>query len=317
MAKKINCWIITEGLAGTENQCLGVTEALDITPTVFRIQLAWPWNFLSPYLGFECAATFKPRFTPPWPDLLVTSGRKAIAAGRYIKKQSKGKTVTVHLQDPRISPKAFDLVALPAHDPTRGDNVIVTTAAPNKIHPQKLEHVKTDFPVFSNFNTPRIAVLIGGNSKAYTLTPEIMDTLATQLLELKQNENASLMITTSRRTGKQNEEILKTKLQNTDAYIWDGTDKNPYFAMLAYADYILVTADSTSMLSEAATTGKPVYRIDLQAGKPHKRIAQMHENLEKTGAIRPFKGILDPPWTYTPLNDADLVAQMIKKKFFA
>jgi mitochondrial fission protein ELM1 len=308
----ITCWIVTEGLAGTENQCLGVAEALETTPTVKRIQLTFPWNLLSPYLGFECPKTFIPPLSPPYPDLLITSGRKAIAAARYIKKASSGKSFTLHIQDPRISPKYFDLLAIPAHDPTRGENVIVTTAAPNRITQKRLDDEKKKFPHLASENKMVITVLIGGNSKAYTLTPDLMRHIAQQLKDLQKTHNASLLITTSRRTGRDNEHILRNVLGTADTYIWDGAGDNPYFAMLGYADYILVSADSTSMLSEAATTGKPVYRIDLDA-LPAGRIAQMHKNLESCGAVRPFTGLLDPPWTYVPLTDSQKVAHALQR----
>jgi mitochondrial fission protein ELM1 len=65
-------WVITEGLVGTENQCLGVAEALEVNPIIKRIGLRQPWKFLSPYLGFECSATFSKTLNAPWPDNLRT-----------------------------------------------------------------------------------------------------------------------------------------------------------------------------------------------------------------------------------------------------
>jgi mitochondrial fission protein ELM1 len=301
----VNCWIITEGLAGTENQCLGVAESLGITPVVKRVQLRQPWKLLSPWLGFEHAGIFSPALNPPWPDLLITSGRKAIAAARYIKKASGGKTLTVHIQDPRINPRSFDLLAVPAHDPARGDNVIVTLAAPNKITPEKLEAAKKQFSFFEKIRGPRVAVLIGGDSKAHALTPALMQKLADQL----KNLNAGLMITTSRRTGVENERILKEALAGTDAWIWDGQGENPYFGLLAWADAILVTADSTSMLSDAGTTGKPVHMIPLEGGG--RRIDSLHENLIEAGIVRRFEGRLER-WNYKPLRDAEKIASAIK-----
>ena len=121
-------------MAGTENQCLGIAEALNIRPVIKRIGLRQPWKFLSPWLGFEGSYSFTgDKLGPPWPDLLLASGRKSVAAARYIKKASGGKTFAVQIQDPRIDPACFDLVAVPAHDPARGDNVLVTTAAPNRL----------------------------------------------------------------------------------------------------------------------------------------------------------------------------------------
>ena len=61
----IQCWIVTEGMAGTENQCIGVAEALGVSYDVKRITLTEPWKTLSPYIGFECARTFAPQIEPP------------------------------------------------------------------------------------------------------------------------------------------------------------------------------------------------------------------------------------------------------------
>ncbi len=312
---KPSTWIITEGIAGTENQCIGVTEALGVEPEIKRIKLRQPWRALSPYLGFERPCTFIPRLEEnEWPDLLITSGRRAIAASRYIKKASKGRTFTLHIQDPRINPRHFDLLAVPRHDPARGANVIVTAAAPNRITEKRLAQAYKEFSTFKSLPAPRVAVLIGGTSNAYTLTPAIMETLATQLKALSE-QGISLLITTSRRTGEENETILKKALKGTNAYIWNGQGANPYFGMLAWADTILVTADSASMLSEACTTGKPVYMINMETNKKGKtgRIAKLHENLISHGGVRPFEGRLES-WNYIPLRDSDMIAAAVRER---
>jgi mitochondrial fission protein ELM1 len=303
----MKCWIVTEGMAGTENQCLGVSEALGIPAQIKRIALREPWKTFSPILKFETARTFDPPLTGPWPDLLIASGRKSIAASRFIKRASKGKTFTVQIQDPRFSPSDFDLVAVPEHDPTRGKNVIVTAASPNRITQEKLSAAREKFHQFENLKNPRVAVLIGGDSKSHRLTQPIMEKLAGQL----KNLDAGLMVTASRRTGRENEEILKQALSGTDAFVWDGTGENPYFGMLAWADYILVTSDSASMLSDAGTTGKPVYMVALDGGSP--RLDRLHKNLENRGITRPFEGRLES-WSYEPLRDSSKIADEIKKR---
>jgi mitochondrial fission protein ELM1 len=304
------CWIITEGMAGTENQCLGVAEALNIKPVIKRIKLRQPWKIFSPFLGFEQSYSFDPSIDSPWPDLLIASGRKSIAAARYIKKHSK-KTFTVQIQDPCISPKYFDLVALPEHDPTRGDNVITTCAAPNRITEKRLAKAREQFAeTLSTLPNPKVAVLIGGNSNAHTMSEEITRNLCSHLVNLA-NNGAGLMVTASRRTGDTNQKILQESLKDSGAYIWDGKWENPYFGILAWADYILVTEDSVSMVSEAATTGKPVYLIPLEGGT--KRFNKFHNHLIDKGIIRRFEGSLDK-WDYDPLNDAKIIAAEINKR---
>ena len=302
--QNLSCWVVSEGMVGTENQCIAVAEALGVSYDVKRITLRQPWKALSPTLGFEQAFT-SPTLNAPWPDLVIASGRKAIAASRYIKKASGGKTFTVQIQDPRVDPAQFDMVAVPNHDPTRGENVIVTDAAPNRITEAKLAQARKAFTQFTDLPSPRIAVLIGGTSKAYTMSEAVTRRLAKQLDLL----DGSLMITPSRRTGQANEAILRENLP--DAYIYDGNGENPYFGMLAHADFILVTADSTSMISDACSTGKPTYVIPLEGGHP--RIDKLHKHLIDKGVLRLFEGNLEA-YTYEPLRDANTIANAIKER---
>ncbi len=300
-------WVITAGMAGTENQCLGVAESLGVTPIIQRIGLNFPWNILSPWLGFECAATFSPKLRPPWPDLLIASGRKSIAASRYIKKMSGGKSFTVQLQDPRIDTNQFDVVAVPLHDPSRGENILVTAATPNRITPDTLAKARDDFaPQFEKITAPRVAVLIGGSTKSHKFTADEAHDLVTLLAPIP-----NLMITTSRRTGAEKDRLFRYTLGTTGNYIWDGQSPNPYQGMLAWADYILVTADSTAMISDAATTGKPVYILPMNGLTRRQKL--LVENLKTHGAVRNFDGNLTP-WTYTPLHDSADIADFIRKK---
>lgn len=305
--RTISCWVVNEGMAGTENQCLGVAEALGVEPVVKRVSLRQPWKIFSPYLGFENACTFSPALEPPWPDLVLASGRKSIAASRYIKTMSGGKSFTVQIQDPRVNPAQFDLVAVPAHDPTRGENVIVTTSAPNRVSAAKLEAAREEFATFHAMAGPRIAVLIGGNSKAYRMDAIAMRKLVLQLSKLE----GSLMISASRRTGADGLKILHETFDESEHFLWDGQPPNPYFGLLAWADIILVTADSASMLSEACSTGKPVHMIPLDGGHP--RIDKLHQNLRQSGCLRDFDGHLER-WSYEPLHDAAMVAEEIRKR---
>ncbi len=292
-------------MAGTENQCIGVAEALGVDFEVKRIALREPWKSLSPYLGFERSSSFEPQMNAPWPDLVIAAGRKAISAARYIKRKNSGTFVTF-IQDPRTRFHNFDLIAVPRHDPLRGNGVIVTEASPNRVSQKRLKEAENLFAPFSELPAPRIAVLIGGSSQAYDMTEEITRKLAYDLERVE----GSLMITCSRRTGEINEKILRDTLDRDGHYFWSGKGDNPYMGILAWADTILVTADSASMISDACSTGKPVYMIDLEGGA--KRIGALHDHLITSGVLKLFTGSFEP-YTYEPLHDAELVAKEIQK----
>lgn len=188
----------------------------------------------------------------------------------------------------------------------RGKNVIVTTASPNRITPARLEEARAQFPDLARLSAPRVAVLIGGTSKTHRITPAIAQRLIAQLEEI--GKTARLMITTSRRTPDNLIAALQKTFGKGPHIIWDGKDPNPYFGFLAYADFIIATNDSASMLSDAATTGKPVYMVKLEGGSP--KFDRLYDALAKAGALREFQGLLES-WDYTPLNDAERVAEKL------
>jgi hypothetical protein len=170
----------------------------------------------------------------------------------------------------------------------------------------KLTRARNDFsPLFAMMPSPHIAVMIGGNSKAHTMSEHGMEKLGAQLSQLP----GSLMITASRRTSAEQKAAFLHGLGDRPHFFWDGTGENPYFGMLAWADVILVTADSVSMLGDAATTGKPVYMIEMEGGTP--RFDKFHRVLREKGIVRPFDGVLEH-WTYPPLNDAGRIAREIE-----
>ena len=126
-----SCWIVTDGKAGMENQCLGLAEALGLNPVVKRVKLRSPWKQLSPFLRHGLAHAFSAEgdpIAPPWPDLLIATGRASVPASLYARRMSRaggGKgTFTVQVQNPVIDPSRFDLVVVPRHDGLVGTNVM-------------------------------------------------------------------------------------------------------------------------------------------------------------------------------------------------
>jgi uncharacterized protein len=109
----------------------------------------------------------------------------------------------------------------------------------------------------------------------------------------------SALVTPSRRTGAEGLKLVQDRLAGLPAAIWDGAGDNPYFAYLALADALLVTADSVSMISEAAATGKPVHILDLDGGNA--KFARFHQLMRQAGITRPFAGHLES-WSY-PIPD--------------
>ncbi len=309
----VTCWVISDGRAGIENPCLGLAEALGLTPLIKRVRLRSPWRQTTPYLplpGIKAAlAPESDRLDPPWPDLLISSGRQAVALSMAVGRRSP-RTVRVHIQNPGVPFDRFDLVSLPRHDGKHGVNLVESRGAIHRVTPAKLAQAAVDFaPLAVPLARPLVAVMVGGSNRFCTLTPALMTGVADQLAALVRDQGVGLMITTSRRTGAENEAILRERLAGLPVFLWDGTGPNPYFGMLALADALIVTSDSVAMVSEAASTGKPVHVIDLPGNAP--KFQRFHDMLRADGITRPFTGRLDH-WTYAPMDDTAQLAARVQ-----
>lgn len=310
---KPTCWVMSDGRAGIENPCLGLAEALGLAPVVKRLRLRSPWRQTTPYLplpGIDRAlAPASDRLAPPWPDLLISSGRQAVALSIAIGRRSP-RTVRVHIQNPGVPFDRFDLVSLPRHDAKSGANLVESIGAIHRITPEKLSQAAPAWAhLAAGKGRPLAAVMIGGSNRFCRLTPELMAATADQLASLAR-DGTGLLITTSRRTGIENKAILRERLHNLPVFLWDGTGANPYFGMLALADALIVTSDSVAMVSEAASTGKPVHIIDLAGNAP--KFARFHAALQADGITRPFRGRLES-WTYSPLDDTGHLAARVRE----
>jgi mitochondrial fission protein ELM1 len=315
MTVALQCWVITDGKAGMESQCVGLAETLGIETAIKRTRLRSPWRQLSPTLlrdaPLRALSARGDRLTPPWPDLLIASGRQSVLPSLLVRRESGGTTFRVQIQDPAIDPKLFDLIVVPRHDRLRGDNVVVTRGSLHRVNAARLDDARQSFAArLGHLPHPRIAVMIGGDNDVFRLTPEIVTTLAADLQALSRG-GASLMVTPSRRTGAANEAIMRQALAGITGEVWDGTGDNPYFGYLAYADAVIVTEDSVNMVSEAAATGKPVHLVPLAGGSA--KFRRFRDSLTAEGVVRPFAGRIEH-WTYPMVDDMAAVAEAVRER---
>lgn len=298
-----------------ENQCLGLAEALGMEAELKRITPRFPWSVLPPQLWFSPFHSIdmkKDGVMPPWPDLLIATGRPTVALSVAIRKASRGRTFTVQIQNPAVDLRRFDLVVAPAHDELTGENVISTTGALHRVTAKRLAQEAERFRNrLRHLPRPLVAVLIGGPNKHHRMTHSVVERLAEGLAKLALVHKAGIMVTPSRRTGKQNEAFIRDELSGLPAEIWDGTGDNPYFGYLGLADAVVVTGDSVSMVSEACATGKPVYVFDLDGDS--RKFRNFHARLREKGITRPFTGELDS-WTYEPIDDTRTVAAEVLER---
>ncbi|RKR00364.1 mitochondrial fission ELM1 family protein [Maricaulis maris] len=293
--KSTTIWVVSDGRRGIENQALGLAEAMarqiDGPVTIERVTVRKD--------GF---VTLPARSDP---DIWIGCGRAAIPLARRHKRIFPD-SYFIYVQDPRSRHGDFDLIIAPRHDRLHGDNVITMIGSPNRVTDDVLAAGKAGFATeLDALPGKRAAVLIGGNSKRFKLDDTSADYLEARLDDLLA-QGIALMITVSRRTPDPMRERFRRHFEaEPGAWYHDGDGPNPYFAFLAAADWIFVTEESTNMLVEACTTGRPVYALPL-TGTPGK-FARLHADLEAHGAVRPYLGEL-AQWTYAPLDETGRVA---------
>jgi uncharacterized protein len=306
-------WAIHDGKAGMASQVLGLAEATGWDFTEKRLSIRAPWRHLAPPLWFQplrAAGGAGDRLAPPWPDLLIATGRNAVAPALAIKR-ARPQSFWVQIQDPRFGRGEADLLVVPSHDGLKGANVVTTLGAVHRVTPARLDAGAAQWkPILDPLWRPLVAVLIGGDNRAYRLSAERGAALAEALLALARR-GFGLAITPSRRTSAAFVAALKEKLGGLRAFLWDGTGDNPYFGLLGGADAILVTADSVNMVSEAAATGKPVHVIELDGGS--EKFRRFHDAMAAAGITRPFRGAIER-WTYRPPDEATRVAQILRDR---
>lgn len=308
-------WVLTEGMAGMVTQAVGLAEAVGFPFENKTVRLRAPWRWLPPRVwpsGVMGLSGESDRLTAPWPDLVISCGRKSVGPAREIRRRSAGRSFCVHIQNPHLKPDSFDLIVAATHDALTGGNVVVTKGAIHRVTPERLRAAAAEYADrLAGLSRPFTAVLVGGPNAVYRMTPDIAAEFAARLASFAAATGGSLLVTPSRRTGDENVAALRDGLAGCRALVWDGAGDNPYFGYLAQADQIVVTCDSVSMVSEACATGKPVYVADLPGGSA--KFARFHSALRDEGITRPFTGA-PADWRYEPFDDTGMVAGIIRDR---
>ena len=309
-------WAITGGRRGNDVLVLGIARALGVEPQLIHTHLKPPWRWLSPYRAAFAGVRRDRAIAPPYPDLVLASGRQAAAHARYIRYRSGGRCFTAFFQKPTINPRYFDFVWAPHHDRLQGPNVKSTLLSPHLLTQETLQNEadkwRSRLLADCGRRTP-VAVLIGGPNEAYDFTMAEFERLTTHIVALTE-QNMFPLITVSRRSPPAFAAHLHARLGQAPHFIWDNEGDNPYAALLGLAAHIIVTADSVNMVGEACTSGAPVQVFELAGG--NRKFRGFHGDMQAAGLTRPFDGELDKRVS-TPANATPEIAAALQQAWDA
>ena len=308
---KLKALLLTEGLHGMISQTEGLAKALNFDYIHEKIELNSFWKLIPTSFTPVKKFVFKNQVEQDF-DVIISCGRKSIIPSIFLKKNSKKKIINIHIQNPKISLKHFDFVVCPEHDNLEGPNVLRTKGA---IHYLTLEEINNSKDYLLNKlerDKDVITLILGGPNKYYNYSDENMISIFSRINRMLKEHNLQLVVIPSNRTPKKTIELSKEYFTDNRTVI-DVVDKSAYLSSLALSKYLVVTCDSTSMISEAALTGKPVYVAMIPALRNDKRFQQFRSLFEKLNIIKILDNKLET-WNYEKLNEADRIALEIKRK---
>ncbi len=301
-------------MSGSLSQALGLAEAMSLIPSVKITKPKTPWSYLPISLLPKSLHILPPeqQLAPPWPQFVIASGKRTIIPAMTIKKHNP-QTRLIYLQNPRQFHNHFDHIIMPNHD-RPAPNAITTLGAIHRASVHNIAQAQQTLPnELTNLPRPIVAVLIGGQARSFDLDLAATTHLIHSLNALSQQHQASLIILPSRRTPQQTKAMIKQNLSAQHAFIWQEPMPSPYLGVLGLADAFVVTEESVSMISEAASTSKPIYLFPLTHKRKTKRIQKFHQQLIKQNIARWFDGSLNT-WHYPPLQETQRVAQLLLKQ---
>ncbi len=268
-------WLLCGNKAGDNNQLLALATALGWSYEVKRMFYR-PYELLVGRFGATLAGidrNLSDRLSPPWPNLILTAGRRNEPVALWIRKQAARSGLSVkivHVGRPWAPLDRFDLiVTTPQYHLPEATNVLYLTLPLHRLTNQVLQEAADAWRAKIRVPPPYIAVAVGGDSGPYAFDRESARSLGRAASELANQKGAALLVTTSARTADSAVEALERAIEvPAQVFRWrPGVKKNPYLGFLALADEIIVTGDSMSMLAEACATGKPVHIFPFGSGR--------------------------------------------------
>ena len=307
---KLKGLLLSEGMHGMISQVEGLAKALDLDFIHEKIELNNFWKLIPPKITPVQNFVFKNKIEEKF-DIVISCGRKSVIPSIFLKKKFGKKIMNIHIQDPKVSLDNFDFVVIPEHDGLNGKNVLKSKGA---IHYLRQEELDQNI----NYLKPKInkekvvALIVGGPNRYYDYEEKNIKEIYSRINENFINKGFQLIFIPSMRTPKGIIDLAKSYFDNNQIIITE-IDKKAYLSSLKLSDYIVVTCDSTSMISESAITGKPIYVAQMPSIKENKRFEKFFELFKSLNIIKDL-GYSIENWNYEKLNETDRISRYIKEK---
>ena len=308
---KLKGLLLTAGMHGMISQVEGLAKALDLDFIHEKIELNRFWKLfppkVTPIQDFVFKNDIKGQF-----DIVISCGRKSVIPSIYLKKKLKNKILNIHIQEPKVSLKNFDFIVAPEHDALMGTNVLTSKGAIHYLTNIEIDKSESYLRGKTDSKKNIVSLIVGGPTKHYNYESKIIDEIFKKIENNFINNNYQLIFIPSMRTPQRIIDKAKNFFGNKQIII-PNVDKKAYLSSLKISDHIIVTCDSTSMISEAAITGKPIYVAQMPAVKNDRRFKSFFNLFESLNIIKPLNDSVEK-WNYTKLDETNKIAGQIREK---
>ena len=308
---KLKGLLLTEGMHGMISQVEGLAKALDLDFIHEKIEINNFWKLFPPKVTPIQDFVFKNKINSQF-DVVISCGRKSVIPSIYLKKKFKNKIINIHIQEPKVSLDNFDFVVAPEHDGLKGNNVLTSKGAVHYLTNDELDQNENYLKSRINSQKKIVTLILGGPTRYYDYNNRVIDGIFSKIEQNFLKNNYQVIIIPSMRTPQNIIEKAKNYFDK-DQIIIPNVDKKAYLSSLKISDHIIVTCDSTSMISEAAITGKPIYVAQMPAIKNNQRFKSFFNLFESLNIIKELNNSIEN-WTYTKLNETNKIANQIKEK---
>ena len=281
---KLKGLLLTEGLHGMISQVEGLAKALNLEYFHEKIELNNFWKLIPPSLTPVKKYVFKNNIDKEF-DIIISCGRKSVIPSIYLKKNSNKEIINIHIQNPKVSFNNFNYIIAPEHDGISGKNVISSKGALHYLTIEEIEKSRDYLQNKSKTKKDILTLILGGPTKYYNYSTQNIKSIFSNIKNLTEKNNLHLIVIPSNRTPLETVSLAKSELMK-DTTIIETVDKKAYLSALCLAKYIVVTCDSSSMISEAAITGKPVYVAMIETKRSDKRFIDFRNLFEKMNILR-------------------------------
>ena len=312
---KLKGILLTQGMHGMISQVEGLAKALDLDFTHHTVELKSFWKAIPPKLTPISQNVYKKIILDEF-DVIISCGRKSVIPSIHLKKNSNKKIFNIHIQDPKVNLNYFDFIIAPEHDDLDGQNVITTKGAIHYLTQNEIDESRNYLNSFIKNDRRKIWTLImGGPTKYYDYSTKNMKHIFTSLYKLIKKHDFQLVVIPSMRTPINTIHYAK-EFFGENHTIFMKVEKKAYLSALGIAENIVVTCDSSSMISEAALTGKPIYVANILPRKNDIRFQRFRNLFRELKIIRNLGEEVEN-WNYEKLDETNRVAGIIKNKIFS